>query len=80
MSKTHGIEPQVIKLAEAKKGFAPLPRRRVVERSFPCAARFGRLSRDYERLPNVLKGLHLVVFAILVLPKAVPLLMTARSA
>jgi transposase len=70
----HGIELQVIKLAEAKKGFVLLPKRWVVERSFAWAARFRRLAKDYERLPDVLRGLNFLVFAILMLPKAIPLL------
>jgi hypothetical protein len=39
----------------------------VVERSFPRAARFRLLSRDYERLDTTLKGLHLLAFATLML-------------
>ena len=73
----HGIELQVVKLAEAKKGFVLLPRRWVVERSFGWLARFKRLSRDFERLPEVLAGLHFVVCAMLMLPK-VALLLTAE--
>jgi len=34
-------------------------------------ARFRRLSRDFERMPQVLAALHFVVFAMLMLPKAV---------
>jgi len=66
----NGIELQVVKLPEAKKGFVLLPRRWVVERSFAWLARFRRLSRDFERMPQVLAGLHFVVFAMLMLPKA----------
>ncbi|MBB3261754.1 transposase [Paraburkholderia bannensis] len=62
-----GIELQVIKLAEAKKGFVLLPRRWVVERSFGWLNRFRRLARDYERLPETLAGLHFVVFSVLML-------------
>jgi transposase len=36
-----------------------------VERSFGWMARFRRLARDYERLPDTLKGLHFLAFAIL---------------
>ena len=54
----HGIHLEVVKLPEAKKGFVLLPRRWVVERSFAWAARFRRLSRDYERLPETLAGFH----------------------
>lgn len=46
----HGIDLQIVKLPEAKKGFVLLPRRWVVERSFGWLAPFRRLSRDYERL------------------------------
>jgi transposase len=59
-----------VKLPEAKKGFVLLPRRWVVERSFGWLARFRRLSRDYERLLEVLDGLHFLVFAVLMLPAA----------
>ena len=73
-ASNEGIELQVIKLAEAKKGFVLLPRRWVVERSFGWLNRFRRLTRDYERLPETLAGLHFVVFAILMLAHAVPAL------
>lgn len=66
----HGIELQVVKLPEAKRGFVLLPRRWVVERSFAWATRFRRLVRDYERLPETVKGLHFVAFACLMLTKA----------
>ena len=78
-AKAHGIELQVVKLPEAKKGFVLLPRRWIVERSFAWAARFRRLARDYERLPEVLRGLHFLVFVVLMLPKVVPLLTAAGS-
>jgi transposase len=42
----HAVRLEVVKLAEAKRGFVLLPRRRVVERSFGWAARFRRLARD----------------------------------
>ncbi len=65
----HGIKVEVIKLAEAKKGFVLLPRRWVVERSFGWAARFRRLARDYERLPETLAGLPFLAFAVLMLKR-----------
>ena len=70
----HGIELEVVKLPEAKKGFVLLPRRWVVERSFAWAARFRRLARDYERLPETLAGLHFLVFVILMLRRFVELM------
>jgi len=66
-AQSQGMQLEVIKLPEAKKGFVLLPRRWVVERSFGWAARFRRLSRDYERLPETLAGLHYLAFAILML-------------
>ena len=42
-----GIDLQVVKLPEAKKGFVLLPRRWVVERSFGWMARFRRLCLLY---------------------------------
>ena len=65
-----GIELSIVRLAEAKKGFVLLPRRWVVERTLAWMARFRRLSRDYERLPQVLAGLHFVVVSMLMLAKA----------
>ena len=67
----------MVRPPEARKGFVLLPRRWVVERSFGWAARFRRLARDYERLPETLAGLHFVAFAILMLAKAALLLKSA---
>jgi transposase len=64
-AEEHAIRLQVVKLPEAKKGFVLLPRRWVVERSFAWMARFRRLARDYERLPDTLKGFHFLAFAML---------------
>jgi len=66
-AEQNGIHLEVVKLPEAKRGFVLLPRRWVVERSFAWTTRFRRLVRDYERLPATLAGLHLVVFACLML-------------
>jgi transposase len=63
----HGIALIVIKAPEAKRGFVLLPRRWVVERSFAWIARFRRLARDYERLPETVAGLHFIAFACLTL-------------
>ena len=76
-AQQQGIRLEVVKLDKAKRGFVLLPRRWVVERSFAWAARFRRLARDYERLSETLAGLHFIVFAILMLIRAVPLLQSA---
>lgn len=70
----HGLQLEVVKLPEAKRGFVLLPRRWVVERSFAWAARFRRLARDYERLPETLAGLHFLAFAIVMLKNVVHLM------
>lgn len=62
-----GIRLEVVKLAEAKKGFVLLPKRWVVERSFGWAARFRRLARDYERLAASLENIHWLAFVSLML-------------
>lgn len=71
-----GIELEVVKHREAKRGFVLLPKRWVVERSFAWTARFRRLARDYERLPTTLAGIHFIAFACLMLAR----LFTASAA
>jgi transposase len=67
----HGIQLEVVKHQEAKRGFVLLPRRWVVERGFAWASRFRRLVKDYERLPETVAGLHFEAFACLFLHQAV---------
>ena len=73
-AEEHGIQLEVVKLPKAKRGFVLLPRRWVVERSFGWMARFRRLARDYERLPETLAGLHSLAFVILMLKNVVEIL------
>ena len=68
----HGIELEVVRHTEAKRGFVLLPRRWVVERSFAWVARFRRMARDYERLPETVAGIHLAGFVIVMLGQALP--------
>jgi transposase len=65
-----GINLEVVKHTEAKKGFVLLPRRWVVERSFGWLGRFRRLARDYERLAETLAGWHWLAFLGILLAKA----------
>ena len=69
-ARANGIELEVVKLPEAKRGFVLLPRRWVVERSFAWATRFRRLVKDYERYASTLADLHLVAFVCLMLKQA----------
>lgn len=73
-AEAEGIQLEVIKLPDAKRGFVLLPRRWVVERSFAWVARFRRLVRDYERLPETLAGMHFLSFAVLLLSRFVRLM------
>jgi len=73
-AQAEGMRLEVVKLPEAKKGFVLMPRRWVVERSFGWMARFRRLARDYERLPETLAGLTYLAFAILMLKNFVHLM------
>ena len=70
-AEDHGLRLEVVKLADAKRGFVLLPRRWVVERSFGWMSRFRRLVRDYERLPETLKGLHFLAFAMIMVHRFV---------
>ncbi len=69
-AKAQGIDLEVVKLPEAKRGFVLLPRRWVVERSFAWATRFRRLAKDYERYASTLADLHVVAFACIMLKQA----------
>src|SRR5215207_9775256 len=73
-AEAHGMRLEVVKYEEAKRGFVLLPRRWVVERDFAWASRFRRLTKDYERLPATLAGLHFVAFACLFLQQATGIL------
>ena len=70
----HGMQLEVVKRPQAKKGFVRLPRRWVVERRFGWAARFRRLAQGYERLPGTLAGWHVLAFTILMLTRFVALM------
>ena len=78
-ARQNNVELIVVKLPEAKKGFVLLPKRWVVERSFAWLTRFRRLIRDYERTTEMLRGFHLVAFAILMLQRLANSLIPAQS-
>jgi len=65
--KDQGIQLEVVKHTEAKRGFVLLPRRWVVERTFGWLGRFRRLARDYERLAQTLAGWHWLASLMLLL-------------
>lgn len=68
-----GIQLQVVKLGQTKRGVVLLPRRWVVERILSWSARYKRLARDYERLALSLQQFHYLAFVELMLAKATAL-------
>jgi len=66
----HGVELLVVKHAGPKRGFVLLPRRWVVERTFAWMTNFRRLNRDYERLAETLRALHVSAHAVTLLARA----------
>jgi transposase len=73
----HGIELEVARLPDVRRGFLLLPRRRVVERPFARAARFRRLVKAYEGYASTLADLHLSCSS---RPRNRPRCLTASSA
>ena len=67
----HGIQLEVVRLLQAKRGFVLRPRRWVVERSFAWLSRVRRLASDDEGLPTTRRGMPFLAFAILMLHRAV---------
>ena len=78
-AEAHGIQLEVVKHTEAKRGFVLLPRRWVVERSFAWMARSRRLVRDYERLSDTLAGMHFIAFTYLMLRRLLPELIQVHN-
>lgn len=78
-AQAHGIQLEVVRLPEAKRGFVLLPRRWVVERSFGWMSRARRLARDYKRLLEMLAGLHIVALVMLMLRPAASLAVARDS-
>jgi transposase len=66
-ARSSGMELVVVGMKEARRGFVLLPKRWVIERTNAWAARFRRLARDHERLPDVFAGLHYAAFVVLML-------------
>ena len=69
-----GIALAVVKLPDVKRGFALLPRWWVIERDFAWLSRFRRPARDQERLAEVLEGVHLIAFTMLMWKQVLPVL------
>jgi transposase len=66
-AEVEGVELVVVKRNPEQHTFIVLPKRWIVERSFGWIARCRRLLRDFERLSEVLVGMHMVAFVCVML-------------
>ncbi len=66
-----GLTLLIVSRPRGAKGFVPLPRRWVVERTLGWLGRWRRLSRDYERLPEVSEAMVTLAMIRLMLHRAV---------
>ena len=63
---------QIVKRPDSQKGFAVLPRRWVVERTFAWLGRSRRLSKDYEELEKTSEAMVHISMIQLMLRRLVP--------
>ena len=63
---------QIVKRNGEVKGFAVLPRRWVVERTFGWLGRYRRLSKDYEELPESSEAMILIAMIALMSRRLYP--------
>jgi transposase len=66
-AEVEDVELVIVKRNPERQGFIVLPQRWVVERSFGWAARCRRLLRDFERLNELLVGMHMLAFVCVML-------------
>jgi transposase len=78
-AKAHDISLEVAKLPEGEARFCPAAAQVGGRALFAWAARFRRLARDYERLPQTVAGLHFVAFVTLMLAKTTALFDLLRN-
>ena len=64
---------EVVEREPGTTGFAVLPRRWVVERSFAWIGRYRRLSKEYEELPETSEGMIWAAFGRTMLRRLVKL-------
>ncbi len=70
--RSWGIVVEIVKKPAEQIGFAVLPRRWVVERTFSWLMRFRRLVRDYERLPETHEAMIHIAMIGLMLNRLAP--------
>ena len=68
----HGISLQAVERPEGQRGFALLPRRWVVERTFAWLSQSRRLAKDYERLCETSEALIYIAMTRLMLRRLAP--------
>lgn len=76
-AEVEGVQMVVIKRNREQQGFILLPKRWVVERSFGRVARCRRLLRDFERLSEVIVGMHMLAFICVMLRQFSQLLLSS---
>ena len=76
LCRRFGAKPRIHKRGQPR-GSGLGKRRWPVERSNAWTARARRLARDYERLPEVLAGLHFLVFVVIMLARVLPNMQSA---
>jgi len=69
LRKYRRLKLAIVKRVEGQKGFAVLPRRWVVERTFAWLGRSRRLSKDYERLPETSEAMIYIAMTRLMLQR-----------
>jgi transposase len=56
VAKNRGLRIEIVKRSDDMKGFVPLPRRWVIERTFAWFGRNRRLAKDFENLAETLSA------------------------
>jgi putative transposase len=67
LAKESGVKIEVVKRSDKAKGFIPLPKRWIVERTFGWLSRERRLSKDYERKESLSEAyIHLGMIRLMI--------------
>jgi putative transposase len=72
VQRTWGWTVEIVKRARGEQGFAVLPRRWVVERTFGWFGRYRALSKDYEQVPQSSEAVVLIAMIQVMLKRLEP--------